>query len=194
VLRDLHPLGDSPCRSLADSGACVPKVLPTAELEGFFTGLIIAMPLEQVGGAAVCDEVEEAQEPTVEAPAGGDDAGQEGVIDSGISGPVAVHLGASGAHQDPSWLRVAKRPVSANVSQVIAAEFVVDCDVDNQVAVTAEVDVLEHQVTPPHLVVALLDGRDAARISGLEQRDAAMSRVSPQFFFLHVVISSVIWT
>ena len=77
-----------------------------------------------------------------------------------------------------------ERPVSANVSQVIAAEFVVDCDVDNQVAVTAEVDVLEHQVTPPHLVVALLDGRDAARISGLEQRDAAMSRVSPQFFYM----------
>jgi len=30
----------------------------------------------------------------VEAPAGGDDAGQEGVFDSSISGPVAVHLGA----------------------------------------------------------------------------------------------------
>ena len=47
VLRDLHPLGDSPCRSLADSGACVPKILPTAELEDFLTGLIIAMPLAQ---------------------------------------------------------------------------------------------------------------------------------------------------
>jgi len=34
VLGDLNPLGDSPCRSLADSGACVPKILPTAELEG----------------------------------------------------------------------------------------------------------------------------------------------------------------
>ena len=86
VLRDLHPLGDSPCRSLADSGARAPKVLPTAELEGFFTGLIIAMPLEPVYGAAVGDDVEEAQELTVEAPAGGDDAGQEGAINSGISG------------------------------------------------------------------------------------------------------------
>ena len=85
------------------------------------------------------DDVEEAQELTVEAPAGGDDAGQEGVLDSGISGPVAVHLGASGALQDPSWLRVTKRPVAADVSQVIAAEFVVDCDIDNQVAVTAKV-------------------------------------------------------
>jgi len=45
---------------------------------------------------------------------------------------------------------------------MIAAEFLVDCDVKNQVAVTAEVDVLEHQVPPPHLVVALLDRGDVA--------------------------------
>jgi len=44
VLGDLNPLGDSPCRSLADSGARVPKILPTAELEGFLTGLVVAMP------------------------------------------------------------------------------------------------------------------------------------------------------
>jgi len=29
VLGDLNPLGDCPCRSLADNGARVPKVLPT---------------------------------------------------------------------------------------------------------------------------------------------------------------------
>jgi len=46
VLRHLHQLGDSPRRSLADSGACVPNVLPTAELEGVLTRLIIAMPPE----------------------------------------------------------------------------------------------------------------------------------------------------
>jgi hypothetical protein len=56
VLRDLYPLGNCPCRSLADNGARVPKVLPTAELEGFLTVLIIAMPLEPVGGAAVGDD------------------------------------------------------------------------------------------------------------------------------------------
>jgi hypothetical protein len=27
----------------------------------------------------------------------------EGVFESGISGPVAVHLGASGALEDPAW-------------------------------------------------------------------------------------------
>ena len=51
------------------------------ELEGVLTGLIVAMPPEPVGGAAVGDDVEEAQELAVdvllavEAPAGGDDAG-----------------------------------------------------------------------------------------------------------------------
>ena len=34
VLGDLNPLGDGSCRSLADNGARVPKVLPAAELEG----------------------------------------------------------------------------------------------------------------------------------------------------------------
>ena len=140
----------------------MPEVLPTAELGGVLTGLILAMLPEPFGGAAVGNDVEEAQELTVEAPAGGDDAGQEGVLDSSISRPVAVHLGASGALQDPAWLRVTERPVSANVSQVIAAEFVVDCDVDNQVAVAAEVDVLEYQVAPPLLVVALHDGGHVA--------------------------------
>jgi hypothetical protein len=55
----------------------VPKVLPAAELEGFLTGLIVAMPPEPVYGAAVGDDVEEAQELAVEAPAGGDDAGRK---------------------------------------------------------------------------------------------------------------------
>jgi hypothetical protein len=101
---------------LADHGARVPEVLPAAELEGFLTGLIIAMPAEPVYGAAVGDDVEEAQELAVEAPAGGDDARQEGVFQSGVSGPVAVHLGASGALEDPAGLRVTKGPVSAHVS------------------------------------------------------------------------------
>ena len=65
-------------------------------------------------------DVEEAQEFAVDAPAGGDDARQEGVLESGISGPVAVHLGASGALEDPAGLRVAKGPVSAHVSQMIS--------------------------------------------------------------------------
>ena len=74
MLGNLNPLGDGPGRSLADHGARVPEVLPAAELEGFLTGLIIAMPREPVLGAAMGDDVEEAQELAVKAPAGGDDA------------------------------------------------------------------------------------------------------------------------
>ena len=35
MLGDLNPLGDGPCRSLADHGARVPEELPAVELEGF---------------------------------------------------------------------------------------------------------------------------------------------------------------
>jgi len=62
MLGNLNTLGDGPGRSLADHGARVPEVLPAAELEGFLAGLIIAMPREPVYGAAVGDDVEEAQE------------------------------------------------------------------------------------------------------------------------------------
>ena len=58
MLGDLNPLGDGPCRSLASNGARVPKILPVTELEGFLNGLIVAMPPELVGGAAVGDDVE----------------------------------------------------------------------------------------------------------------------------------------
>ena len=85
VLRHVHPLGDSPRRCLADGGACVPKVLPAAELEGILAGLIVAVPLEPAGGAAVSNDVEEPQELAVEPPAG-DDAGEEGMPDFSVPG------------------------------------------------------------------------------------------------------------
>jgi len=78
VLRHLHPLGNSTCRSVADSGACVPKVLPTAELEGVFAGHIVVVLLEPFRIAAVSYDVEERQELAVEPPAGGIEAEQEG--------------------------------------------------------------------------------------------------------------------
>ena len=48
MLGDLNPLGDGPCCGLADHGARVPKILPAAELEGSLTGLIVAMPPDQL--------------------------------------------------------------------------------------------------------------------------------------------------
>ncbi len=118
VLHHVHPLGDSPRRS----GARVPKVLPSAEIKGILTGLIVAVPLEPSGGAAVGNDVEKPQELAVEPPAGGDDAGKEG----GVAGPVACHLGVSCALQEAAWLRITERPILDDVGEVIA-EFVVDC-------------------------------------------------------------------
>ena len=54
----------------------VPKVLPTAELEGVVAGLIIAVLPEAVGGAAVSSDVQEPQELAMEPPARGHDAGR----------------------------------------------------------------------------------------------------------------------
>jgi len=39
---------DGSCLSLADNGVCVPKILPAAELEGSLTGLIVAMPPDEL--------------------------------------------------------------------------------------------------------------------------------------------------
>ena len=47
------------------------------ELEGILAWLIIAVPLEPSGSAAVGNDVEEPQNLAVEPPAGGDDAGEE---------------------------------------------------------------------------------------------------------------------
>ena len=66
----------------------MPKALTSAELEGILAGLIIAVPLEPSGGAAVGNDVEEPQELAVEPPAGGDDAGEEGVSVEVCSGGV----------------------------------------------------------------------------------------------------------
>ncbi len=152
VLRHVHPLGDSPRRCLAYAGARVPKVLPSAELEGILAGLIIAVPLEPAGGAAVSNDAEEPQELAVEPPGGGDDchndAGEEGVLEFSVAGPVARHLGASDVLEDAVGLRITECPIATDVCEVIATEFVVDGNVENQVAVTAKVDVFEHQVPP----------------------------------------------
>ena len=129
VLRHVHPLGDSPRRCLADGGACVPKVLPAAELEGILAGLIVAVPLEPAGGAAVSNDVEEPQELPVEPPAGGDDAGEEGVLDFSVPGPVARHLGASGVLENTVGLRITKHHIATDVGEGIATECVVDGNV-----------------------------------------------------------------
>ena len=41
----------------------------------------------------------------VEPPVGGNDTGQDGKLECGVAGPVALHLGASGALQVAAGLR-----------------------------------------------------------------------------------------
>ena len=89
VLPHMHPLDDSPRRSVADRGARVPKVLPTAELEDVLAGLIIAVLQEPFGGVAVDKDVVEPQElalELMEQPAGGNDTGPLVELDDGGNG------------------------------------------------------------------------------------------------------------
>ena len=76
--------------------------------------------------------------------------------DFSIAGAVACHLGASCVLEDAGGLRITECPIATDVGKVVTTEFVVDSNVENQVAVTAKVDVFEHQVPPPPLLVALL--------------------------------------
>ena len=91
---------------------------------------------------------------------------EEGVPEFSIAGPVGIHLGASGVLEDEVGLRITECPIATDIGEVIATEFVVDGNVENQVAVSAKVDVFEHQVPPPPLVVALLHGGDVAPLGG----------------------------
>ena len=86
-------------------------------------------------------------------------------LKSSPASPVSCHLGASGGLEDAAGLRITEGPIATDVGEVITTEFVVDGNVENQVAVTAKVDVFEHQVPPPPLVAALQHGGDVAPIS-----------------------------
>ena len=66
-----------------------------------------------------------------------------------------IRCGAS-YYADAGGLRITECPVATDVGEVVTTEFVVDSNVENQVAVTAKVDVFEDQVPPPPLVAALL--------------------------------------
>jgi len=54
---------------------------------------------------------------------------------------IPAHLGARGGLERPGWVCVAELPVAADVSHVVAAEFVVDSDITDEVAMAAEANV-----------------------------------------------------
>ena len=78
-------------RGVANGGACVPKVLTAAELEGFVAGVISPEQLEPADGAAVGEDMEEPQEFAVDPSRGAHHTRQEGVGDTpprGVDLPV----------------------------------------------------------------------------------------------------------
>ena len=92
VLGDARATGDCERRGVADGGARVPEVLTAAEFEGFVAGFV-PEPLEPAFGAAVGEDVEEAQELAVDAPGGAHHARQEVVGNTrprGVGLPVAI--------------------------------------------------------------------------------------------------------
>ena len=76
--------------------------------------------------------------------------------DFSVADPGACHLGEVCALEDAGGQRTTERPIATDVGKVVTTEFVLDGNVENQVAVTAKVDVFEHQVPSPPLVAALL--------------------------------------
>ena len=79
VLGDAGTAGDRDRGGVADGGARVPEVLTTAELEGFVAEFV-PEALEPAFGAAVGEDVEEAQELAVDAAGGTHHAWQKGVV------------------------------------------------------------------------------------------------------------------
>ena len=60
------------------------------------------------------------------------------------------------------WLGVPERPVEADVGHVVAAELVDECNINDEVGVSADVGALDDQVTLAGLAILFLHGRDVA--------------------------------
>ena len=78
VLGNTGSSSDGERRGMADGGARVPEVLPTAELEGCIAR-VGPEHLEPTEGASVSEDIEESQEFAVDATRGAHHAGQKGI-------------------------------------------------------------------------------------------------------------------
>ena len=93
----------------------------------------------------VRNDVEQAQEPSVDPARGRRDAGEEreGHVPSGSRAAVAFGFGASHAVQSSVGFSIAELAIPAYIRLVIAPEFVDHSYVDNDVFVAAQLDILE---------------------------------------------------
>ena len=81
VFGDTRAADDRERRGVADGCACVPEILTAPELEHLFAGVMGPELLEPAFGAAVGEDVEEAQELAVDAAGGTHHARQKGIGD-----------------------------------------------------------------------------------------------------------------
>jgi hypothetical protein len=98
----------------------------------------------------VGDDEGKAQKLSMHPPGGRHDAGQEGIgvtSPGGVALAISTTLGARGGLEELSRVRRAQRSVAGDIGHVIAPELVVECDVNDEVAVPPKVDVLEHRIS-----------------------------------------------
>ena len=116
-------------------------------------------------GAAVGEDVEEAQELAVDAPGSAHDARQEGVGDTrprGVGLPVAMHLGPRCRLEELVWLGMPELPVAADVDHVVAAKLVDECNIDDEVGIASDVGAFDDQVALSVFAILFLDCWDIA--------------------------------
>jgi len=71
-------------------------------------------------------------------------------------------------------VRIEERPVADHVRHMVAAEFVVECDIHDDVGIAAEFDVFAHQVTPSRPPVRFLVLRRSVAIPARWQMASRM--------------------
>ena len=167
-------LSDRNSCTVANGGASVPEVLAPAKLEGIFAVVVVPHVLEPAHRPAVGNDEEKAQKLSMHPPRGRHDEGQEGIGDTiavGVALAIPINLGARSGLEELRRVGRAQRPVAGDISHVIAPELVVERNVNDEVAVPPNVDVNEHQISPPNFPVALRHRGDVAPLgpyAGLE--------------------------
>ena len=152
----------------------MPEVLAPAKLESICAVVVVPHILEPAHRPAVGNDEEKAQKLSMHPPRGRHDAGQEGIGDTiavGVALAIPINLGARSGLEELCRVGRAQRPVAGDISHVVAPELVVERNVNDEVAVPPNVDVHEHQVSPPNFPVALRHRGDVAPLgldAGLE--------------------------
>ena len=136
-------------RRAADGCTDAPEVFPATPGEGFRTGVAIPDVVEPSFRLAVGENVKEPQELPMDAARGGDHTGKKGICGAGRCGirvAIAINLGACRGLQNLGRIGGTEAAILPDVLHVVPPEFVVDSNIDDEVAVAAKPYILENQV------------------------------------------------